>query len=108
MDSIKLSNFIVIKSFSDSEKSLLDCVMPFVEYSIAKINTEYIEADNIAEKSYDKAGVKELKEIIKIIVDKTYVLAIVDFKAVAVKQTTMMIKATMPPSNNNRKYDESM
>ena len=32
---------------------------------IKKLNTEYIEADNIAEKSYDKAGVKELKEIIK-------------------------------------------
>lgn len=47
MDSIKLSNFIVIKSFSDSEKSLLDCVMPFVEYSIAKINTEYIEVSEI-------------------------------------------------------------
>lgn len=52
MDSIKLSNFIVIMSFSNNERSLLDCIMPFVEYGISKINQEYI-------------NVSELKDYIK-------------------------------------------
>lgn len=37
MNAEKLSNFVVIKSFGDNEQSLLDCIMPFVEFSLAKL-----------------------------------------------------------------------
>lgn len=47
MNAEKLSNFIVIKSFSDNEQSLLDCIMPFVEYSLAKLKKEYIYVSEI-------------------------------------------------------------
>ena len=52
MDARKLSNFMVIKSFSDNEKSLLDCLMPFVEYGLAKYRQEYIQVTDL--KSYIK------------------------------------------------------
>ena len=47
MDAVKLSNFIVIKSFSDNEQSLLDCIMPFIEFSLAKLGKEYIYVSEI-------------------------------------------------------------
>ena len=47
MDAIKLSNFAVIKSFSDNEASLLNCIMPYVEFGIAKIKKEYIDVSEL-------------------------------------------------------------
>lgn len=47
MNAEKLSNFVVIKSFGDNEQSLLDCIMPFVEFSLAKLKKEYIYVSEI-------------------------------------------------------------
>jgi hypothetical protein len=49
MDACKLSNYIVLKSFNDNGRSLLDCLMPFIEYAIAENKNEYINVDELKE-----------------------------------------------------------
>lgn len=52
-----LSNFSVLKAFTDSGKSILDCLVPFVEYAIASLGTEYIETTDIKQLISDNCGI---------------------------------------------------
>jgi len=47
MESNTLSNFSILKAFSDSGRNILDCLIPFVEFGIASIGTEYMYLSQI-------------------------------------------------------------
>ena len=52
-----LSNFSVLKAFTDSGKSILDCLVPFVEYAMATLGTEYMDTIDIKRIITDDCGI---------------------------------------------------
>lgn len=44
-----LSNFALLKTFTDTKKDLLDSLLPFVEFGISYLNKEYLNAQDVKE-----------------------------------------------------------
>lgn len=57
MNANYLSNFSVLKAFTDSGKSILDCLVPFIEYAMATLGTEYMETTDIKQVIRDDCGI---------------------------------------------------